>query len=343
MNGIDIVVRHVDGSVPGFAERCREYTGDYVPCQYRDLGELRYVLRSISENAPWANVILAVQDKRHVPDYVDTRALRIVEHDAFIPAGHLPTFHWATILAHLDRIPGLSERYIAWSDDVAVSRPISADDFFDADELPRTGFGKYPVFPATGPKVSRYQAIQIESSKFFREKTGRSDFCLLYPHMPVAMTRALWREQFELFGQDPVYSTTVTMKSRGKEDEIRKIDPTHLFTNWVDICKRRRGPAARFFSMMREALLQSLWQIPHVTPAIRPRFGKYAIVNDTDRMKHNMARLLREQATFLNVNDDAYDSWGWPGSEREVNPESLDLLHGTLAQLFPEPGRYEWM
>lgn len=49
---IDIVLMHVNGTAPGFEALCRQYTGTYIPCQYRSLGELRYGLRSIETNAP---------------------------------------------------------------------------------------------------------------------------------------------------------------------------------------------------------------------------------------------------------------------------------------------------
>ena len=60
---MDIVIPHVDGSAPGYEALCREHDVDWVPCQVRELGLLRFVLRSIEACAPWVRqVTIAVQD-----------------------------------------------------------------------------------------------------------------------------------------------------------------------------------------------------------------------------------------------------------------------------------------
>ena len=68
---IDIVIPHVDGAAPGYEALSRRYTGDWVPCQVRELGTLRFVMRSIGVNLPWIRqVVLAVQDDGNLPNWL---------------------------------------------------------------------------------------------------------------------------------------------------------------------------------------------------------------------------------------------------------------------------------
>ena len=53
-----------------------------------------------------------------------------MNHSDFIPRQYLPTFNSITIEHYIHKIPGLSERYIYFNDDVMVNHPMRKRDFF---------------------------------------------------------------------------------------------------------------------------------------------------------------------------------------------------------------------
>ncbi len=56
--------------------------------------------------------------------------LTIVDHRALIPHDALPTFDSGHIESYIHRIPGLSERYFYFNDDVFFGAPVHASDWF---------------------------------------------------------------------------------------------------------------------------------------------------------------------------------------------------------------------
>ncbi len=335
MTQIDIVLPFVDGAAPGYEELSRCHTGEFVPCQLRSLGELRFTLRSIATHAPWANVILVVQDRTHVPDWIDASRLRIVSHDAFIPAPLLPTFHAATISAHLHLVPDLADRYLIWEDDTLVTRPFAPSLFFKADGGARYAAQPWPILPGLERFLGTYQRNLTESRALVHRITGARPSCFLYPHMPLPVFKQHWREFFQLFSKDGVFRNTVTRKSRGDEIGNPTIDPLVTYPNWVEIVKDGRSSLHRSGRALRTLAHELIAR--HRTGT--RLFGSYPVVNDMRRMGKNMQALLDERPLFANVNDDAYDDWA--GGSENLNPESHRLLTETLQTLFPEPSPFE--
>ena len=92
--------------------------------------ELRYSLRSVYDNLPWARNIHIVSNCRP-PEWLDTEHPNIhwVTHESILPADCLPTFNSHAIEASLHRIPGLSENFLYFNDDVFVLRRMLPSDF----------------------------------------------------------------------------------------------------------------------------------------------------------------------------------------------------------------------
>ena len=84
-------------------------------------------------------VVLIVSTESQVPDWVNRDKVRIVTHEEFMPAEHLPTFSSSAIESDMWRIDGLSERFIYGNDDIFVLKPLTEDDFFCGNK-PRLTF-----------------------------------------------------------------------------------------------------------------------------------------------------------------------------------------------------------
>ena len=129
---MDIIITYVDGFDS-------EWQADYANCigtkanvkRYRDWGTLPYLLRGIEECMPFIqNVYLVVARESQVPQWINRSTVRVVLHQDFIPAQHLPTFNSTAIEMFLHRIEGLSEEFIYFNDDFFPLLPCKPTDFF---------------------------------------------------------------------------------------------------------------------------------------------------------------------------------------------------------------------
>lgn len=108
--------------------------------RYRDWDLLQPWFRGIARNCPWVGTIHLVTESP-APAWLNEShpQVRVVRHGEFIPAEYLPTFNSRAIELNLHRIPGLSERFVYFNDDMFVLRPLPETHFFHGD-LP-VGFG----------------------------------------------------------------------------------------------------------------------------------------------------------------------------------------------------------
>ena len=148
---IDFVIAWVDGGDPAWQrERDRygkmgektavEETGEReksgVACdtrdvRYRDWDCLRFWFRSVEQNAPWVHKLYFVT-WGHVPKWLNGNhpKLEIVRHEDYIPGEFLPTFNSHTIELNFHRIPGLSEQFVYFNDDMFLLRQVTHGQFF---------------------------------------------------------------------------------------------------------------------------------------------------------------------------------------------------------------------
>ena len=133
---IDFVVPWVDDSDPVWQEKRARYTGKNVTegnteVRYRDWDTLKYWFRGVEKNAPWVRYIYFVTDDQK-PQWlnVDHPKLKWVKHTDFIPAEYLPTFSCQAIEWNLHRIPGISDQFVFFNDDVFVIDETKPEDFF---------------------------------------------------------------------------------------------------------------------------------------------------------------------------------------------------------------------
>lgn len=141
---IDFVVTWVDGNDPVWRKEKSLYTPkgqdaakngcdeiDDREERYRDYGMLRYWFRGVEKFAPWVRTVHFVT-YGHLPDWLNVNhpKLHIVRHEEYIPREYLPTYNCNVIEIFLNRIPGLSEKFIYFNDDMYLTRPVEPKDFF---------------------------------------------------------------------------------------------------------------------------------------------------------------------------------------------------------------------
>lgn len=230
---IDFVLTWVDGSDEVWLLEKAKYSGkessSVHPFDYQDWGLLPYWFRCVETNAPWVRYIYFVT-WGHIPSWLNKNnpKLRIIRHKDFIPKEYLPTFSSHTIELNLHRIPGLSEQFVYFNDDMFLLRKESPGFFFKKG-LPCDSAVIRPIAPAnkdcianlmittTGvinENFSKKQTIREHMAKWFNPRYfpllvlnflfipwGR--FVGLYEsHLPTSMLKStfseVWKKEFDL-------------------------------------------------------------------------------------------------------------------------------------------------
>lgn len=145
---IDAVITWVDGDDPKHRAKRMKYGNQSIhdaedvagSTRFNSLGEIFYCVASLNRFAPWIHKIYIVTDeqdpcvepflKEHFPEgYIP---VEIVDHKTIFRGyeQYLPTFNSISIETMTWRIPGLSEHYIEFNDDLILSSPITPEDFF---------------------------------------------------------------------------------------------------------------------------------------------------------------------------------------------------------------------
>ncbi|WP_327129740.1 stealth family protein [Streptomyces sp. NBC_01727] len=149
---VDVVYTWVDGDDPAMAakRRAHQEVSDNViapretgASRYTSHDELKYALRSLEMYAGFIRHVYLVTDSQ-IPAWLDPEAegLTVVDHRDILPADALPVFNSHAIESRLHHIPGLSEHYLYFNDDVFINRPVRAEHFFHSN-----GIARIPLSP----------------------------------------------------------------------------------------------------------------------------------------------------------------------------------------------------
>ncbi|MEV7990709.1 stealth family protein [Streptomyces sp. NPDC086077] len=217
---VDVVYTWVDGEQPEMRAKRAQYqergTAEILDketnaSRYTSHDELKYSLRSLAMYADFVRHIYIVTDGQK-PHWLDDSAegITVVDHRDIFPEDVLPVFNSHAIETRLHHIPGLSEHYLYFNDDVFVGRRITPEHFFHG-----SGLMKIPVSPlkigvgkphseetATNSASKNVRALLLE--KFGRMTTNN------FMHTPLPQQRETLLALEELFPED----VTRTMASR---------------------------------------------------------------------------------------------------------------------------------
>jgi hypothetical protein len=162
-----------------------------VEGRFRDNDELRYSLRALERFFPDHGQVYIVTDGQ-VPAWLRAHPrLSIVDHRDLMPAEALPTFDSCHIESYIHRIPGLSERYFYFNDDVFFGAPVDLADWFWDDGV-YAGWSDEPPVPA-GPLHKLSSAL---------ENACRLSIAWLDAH-PSPGRQADYRHTYQTFAHSP--------------------------------------------------------------------------------------------------------------------------------------------
>jgi len=199
---IDIVYLWVDGSDPNWLSIKNQYLEighqqTYVADEacasnrFYDHDELKYSLRSLLKFAPFFNHIYIVT-MNQIPKWMIAHPkITIVDHqEIFSTIEDLPTFNSQSIEANIHHIPGLSEHFIYFNDDVLLGQPVTPYDFFTREGKVKVLFEKgLTVSPNPEVQASLYRKAWVNSSAVLNSyfiKERRQRLC----HAPFALRKS---------------------------------------------------------------------------------------------------------------------------------------------------------
>ena len=231
---IDFVQPWVDGNDPEWQKEKACYSPSPMAessseVRYRDWDNLQYWFRAAEKFAPWVNRIHFIT-WGHTPVWLkkDAPKLNIVDHRDYIPQEYLPTFSSHTIELNMHRIPGLSENFVYFNDDMFLTRPVRPEDFFkngrpcDTFGLNCIYFGEDSAGHFNGSnmevintefKGQKRRIMKRDFRKWFALKNGRTirlkTFLLSawdwfpgfhYDHLPTDLCKSTIAEVWEKYG-----------------------------------------------------------------------------------------------------------------------------------------------
>ena len=137
MTKIDFVLPWVNGNDPKWQKSKNKYqntiTGEHnAAARYRDMGTLKFVLRSIEKNCPWYNKIHIITCGHH-PEWLNVKHEKIniiTHHDLYYKKNHLPVFSSSSIEMNLPNLQGVSEQFIYLNDDMIILKKQKPIRFF---------------------------------------------------------------------------------------------------------------------------------------------------------------------------------------------------------------------
>ena len=133
---IDFVITWVDGNDKKWLAEKEKYLENNIEfdisnCRYRDWDMLKYWFRSIERYAPWVHKIYFVT-AGHYPNWLNLHhpKVQLIRHSDILPKQVLPTFNSNAIEMGIENIPGLSEQFVYFNDDMFISDYVEQKDFF---------------------------------------------------------------------------------------------------------------------------------------------------------------------------------------------------------------------
>jgi hypothetical protein len=224
---VDVVYTWVDGNDPQWQAR-RAAAGDTPPelhnweavndARFMSRDELRYSLRSLHLNAPWVRDIYLVTDGQ-TPHWLNTDhpQIHLVSHqDIFTDKSDLPTFNSHAIESQLHHIPGLSEHFLYFNDDVFLGRPVPPQRFFFSNGIAKF-FPSNAMVPlgSSGPADPPVAAAAKNNRAIIEQDFG-TVLTQKMMHVPHALRRDVLLEIERKF--EPAHRATAGHRFRSPDD-----------------------------------------------------------------------------------------------------------------------------
>ena len=295
---VDIVITWVDGNDPVWRQKKSRYRPDDantlatsdVAGRYRDNGELRYLLRSIARYWTLPGQIYLVTDQQ-IPDFLATHPrLRIVDHQEIMCEADLPVFSSRAIEASLHRIPGIAEHFVAFNDDLFLTRPVGFQDFYsDLGPIVYLTDETLPKIISSNNVSGPNDALQ--ASYWIAARYGKPYLHQLTEHAPKGI-RSSWMQELER--EDPSIFTTM------RQERFREVGGQSILANLYGHWCLARGRATIRHQQCAYLLSDEIEATPDPTRLAEAMTGKLCLcINDTAGDRTDIAAMQSKLTLLL--------------------------------------------
>lgn len=210
----DVVITYVNGTDPEWRALWRKtaknnpiFPGQSISsARWRDMGTLSLLIEGIRRFMPFIRKIFVVVSRESQARYVQKGDnVTVVLHADIIPHQLLPTFNSTCIELFLYRIPGLSEQFIYFNDDMFPIGPTKEEDFF------QFGMPCLKVTPYTNHVKTLYachltNSLKAAARAIGYERKGVADF--RFGHTASPMLKSSWERLWKCIPDELIKSCT---------------------------------------------------------------------------------------------------------------------------------------
>ena len=286
-----------------------------VEGRFRDNHELRYSLRALEKFFPDHGHVYIVTDAQ-APDWLRASdRLTLVDHRDLMPEASLPTFDSGHIESWIHHIPGLSERYFYFNDDVFFGAPVQLRDWF-------TDAGFHVTWsddPVVSDEAMRMDATSLENAcrmsiQWLTDK-ARSGTPALREQDP------LYQSTFRTFAHSPrPMLKSILLELEDTAPELFAAVRSTVFRSWDKP------------TIVSDFVLR--WALAHGVASIRPYRHRYVSTGEGDQNAQLQALAAEFGALeFFCINDTTDDA--------QSNDPRLQNVLGVLQSILPMPSGFE--
>ena len=182
---IDLVVPWVDGNDIEHIKLKNKYKTlledkvndeSVIPARHRDNNELKYLFRSVEQNAKFIRYIFLVTNGQ-IPKWLNTNnpKIKLITHSQIMPKDSLPTFNSGAIEVCIANIPDLSDTFLYSNDDFFIAKPVTEKDFFTKEGYPIARL-KQNYHPEKKDTKCYNTRLQFTSEVFYSKFNKRMNF-----------------------------------------------------------------------------------------------------------------------------------------------------------------------
>ena len=300
-----------------------------VEGRFRDNDELRYSLRALEKFYPGHGHVYVVTDGQAPAWLKPSCRLTLVDHRELMPAHALPTFDSGNIESYIHRIPGLSERYFYFNDDVFFGAPVRLSDWFFHGGI----YTAWSDDAAVTDEPLRPDATSLENACRLSNQwlSSRQQLSASGPipgpglgYSPArhnARTAGHYQHTFRTFAHAPrpMLRSMLFELEETAADMFAQVRST-VFRTW-------RKP-----TIVSDFVLR--WALAHGVAKLRDYSHLYVSSGDTDKANQLEALVAsRGKLDFFCVNDTTDDA--------QPHDPRLARVRQALQQMFVQPSRFE--
>ncbi|ORX84258.1 hypothetical protein BCR32DRAFT_291485 [Anaeromyces robustus] len=347
---MSFVYTWINGSDYNHLDLKAKYNGGNRKVNNRDrsVGELRYSLRSLEKYLPWHRGMIFIVSPNQIPDFIDTNnpRIKVINQDDLLPPHVAPTFNSFVIELYLDKIPGLSERFVHLNDDYFFNNYVHPSFFF----TPKTF---YPRFYQSNNKVRstresaeaiakmkkahmirKFRGSVYNTNDAVKQAFGRKASISWLDHSPYSWYRDLYEPARKVYEKQ--VQETLLHKFRHPLDLI----PTYAIQAFIRYATEAKdfpknvgglGKAKNMAPLelnSNRTITDYSYQI--VPQEIRRKVLKFgSILNNIERNQKLFDRILNSDIIMFNLNDDYQKK------------EALYQLVNFMKNQYPKPSSFE--